>query len=131
MINLFRFKNTEDGIVNKPFENTEAYRKYIDNRLFLCIEKQPIFCQGCGDLEVNPRDFERHLKYCPRCGKEHPMWSWDGASLTGLTIDILINGSIKKDIEIILVLMAVAHRHGVKINWYTQTDDGPKLIEYI
>jgi hypothetical protein len=122
MINLFKLNGME-GIVTKHFENTKEYYDYLDKRLFNSIEKQTIFCQGCGTFEVNPKDFPE-LKFCPRCGHSSAMWAWTGATKSSKEVPILINASIKKSVEIVLMLSTIAARRGVTIVWYTMDESG-------
>lgn len=122
MINLFKVKEG-DGIVTKHFANTKEYYNYLDKRLFNSIEKQTIFCQGCGTFEVNPKDFPE-LKFCPRCGHSSAMWAWTGATKSSKEVPILINASIKKSAEIVFMLSNIAAKRGVTIVWYTMDEDG-------
>ena len=122
MINLFKVKEG-DGIVTKHFANNKDYYNYLDKRLFNNIEKQTIFCQGCGTFEVNPMDFPE-LKFCPRCGHSSVMWAWTGATKSSKEVPILINAPIKKSAEIVLMLSNIAAKRGITIVWYTMNEDG-------
>ena len=121
MINLFKNKEA-DGIVGRHFENTEAYYKYLDSRLFMCIEKQPVFCPHCGTLNVNPKDI-RDLRYCPRCGHPGAVWGWNGESKLGMKLDVLINFNIKNSMEIVLMLNHIANKKGITIVWHTYDEN--------
>lgn len=122
MIYLFKGKD-HDGIVTKHFANTSEYYHYLEKRLFLSIENQPIFCTNCGTVTANPKDFES-LKFCPRCGNDTAIWGWHGAAKLEMKVPILINANIKKCIEIVLMINSIIQKKGIVVEWYTYDEEG-------
>ncbi len=123
-IYLFRGKD-HDGIVTKHFANTQGYYTYLEKRLFVSINEQPIFCTNCGTVTANPKDFATEtLKFCPRCGHDTAIWGWNGAAKLEMKVPIIINASIKKSIEIVLMISSIAQKKGLQIEWYTLNEEG-------
>ena len=126
MINLFAFKG-QDGIVRKKWTNDSGYIRYLDRRLFESM-RQPVFCPKCGRYEVDPKDFGGELKFCPRCGYQDVVWEWNSAVKIDRSVDIFINGSPVNTAEIMILLMQIAAKRCVKLNWFTKVGDEIKPL---
>lgn len=121
MVNLVKTKDA-DGLIGRALTLDMRSYKYVEQKLFLALGPQPFWCLECGGQLLDPNDYEsiQDIHICPFCKnvKNFGFSYWQNGLKLNMSLDVNINAEVASVSIMLVMLMEIAQKHGVKLNFF-------------